>query len=179
MSTYADMSEFRDRLRMAAEYRGVHFGPTAIGKALGIRKQTVDRWLHGSMPEPDAISRISQTWGVDWEWLATGSGEMLPRTKEKDDLNSQERELVYTFRKLDTERRTSLQSIVKALAKASVIAWLAVMSTSYPPPAIAGLHNAFSGLNTHCGRLVLNLLIWLKKLFFPDSRNNARCQQGL
>ena len=120
MSTLVDMNTFRDRLRRAADYAGVDFSPQAIATSLGLkRRQTVARWLEGSVPDPAMIFHISATWKVDPVWLGTGGGDMLPRLPVG--LTSREQELLQTYRRLDKEKRASLTSIVNALAKAVVI----------------------------------------------------------
>lgn len=115
------MSTFKERLKQAADYAGVEFAQTAIARSLGITsRQTVDMWMTGSVPRHEMIVHIATTWKVDPVWLGSGQGEMLP--SPPPDLSPPERELLQIFRRLNKDRRSSLQAIVRAFAKAVVIA---------------------------------------------------------
>lgn len=126
------MDTFKDRLRRAADYAGVEFAPQPIARSLGIaRRQTVARWLEGSVPEQEMIFHIASAWKVDPVWLGTGAGDMYPKTPTG--LTQRELELLQTYRQLDSAKRSSVFSIVRALAKAVVVL---VITTAplHPPP---------------------------------------------
>lgn len=163
MSTYADytggqvMSTFKDRLQRAAKHAGVEFSPQPIARSLGIEnRQTVDRWLEDSVPRQEMIFRIAATWKVDPVWLGTGEGDMLP--KPAGELNAQEQELLRTYRKLDSKRRSSLYQIVKALARAVVLSAVFLVPAMPDTADASVLHKNY--LNTHW-----SLFRWLQALF--------------
>lgn len=73
---------FWERFQKAAEHAKVAWSPTVIGAALGLRKQTVARWMDEAAdgdPSGANVFLIADRWKVDARWLATGEGEMLPR----------------------------------------------------------------------------------------------------
>jgi hypothetical protein len=132
------MSTFKDRLKRAADHAGVEFSQAAIAKSLGIRRrQTVDRWFEDSEPRQDMIFHIAATWKVNSEWLGTGAGDM--HHKPPAGLSQREQEILKTYRELDSERRTSLYTIAKALAKAVVLVTFVVFFAQ-PQPS----HSAFN-----------------------------------
>lgn len=155
------MDTFKDRLRKAADYAGVEFAPQPIATALGIpRRQTVARWLEGSVPEQEMVFRIASTWKVDPVWLGTGAGDMFP--KPPTGLTQKELELLQTYRQLDSAKRSSVFSIVRALAKAVVLVVIAV-SVSVPTPSRA-LHKNNLGLHASGIRIRSLLKRWLQYL---------------
>jgi transcriptional regulator with XRE-family HTH domain len=55
-----------------------------FGKKIGRAWNTVNRWEAGERTIPDTVLRlISQVFGVSYEWLKTGRGEMWDRVKEE------------------------------------------------------------------------------------------------
>src|SRR3954462_12797494 len=65
MSIFADNMPFNERLREAARHAGVDWSQTAVAKALGYTKQTVDRWFGTGEPKPAQIFNIADRWNVD------------------------------------------------------------------------------------------------------------------
>lgn len=139
MSISVYRMSFRERLLLAANFAGVEPGPASIAKSLGMKnRQTVHRWLSdGIVPEQDMIFHIAESWKINAAWLGTGAGEMLP--SPPPDLSPPERELLQIFRRLSKDRRSSLQAIVRAFAKAAVLVCFFVSSAGYNTQAEAGL----------------------------------------
>lgn len=81
-AAFAAMEKFSDRLRQACRIAGVEWGQTAIAEALGVAKQTADRWMGESMPRADQLFMIADRLQVDARWLATGQGEMRNAANE-------------------------------------------------------------------------------------------------
>lgn len=67
---------FRERLKEAAKAAGVEYRQSAIGRALGISKQTVDMWMNDGRPSPELLYKIADTWKINPRWLAIEEGQM-------------------------------------------------------------------------------------------------------
>lgn len=62
---------FLDRFLMALTAQAVDTkSPTAVGKFLGVNKQTADRWLKGGEPLPEMLYVIADKTKVNARWLA-------------------------------------------------------------------------------------------------------------
>lgn len=66
-------SDFGERLRQAADKKGIPYEQTKIGNYLGVPKQKVDGWMNGSLPRADTLFEIADKLGADPRWLATGA----------------------------------------------------------------------------------------------------------
>lgn len=106
MSICADMRPFRERLKEAAKHAGVPYGQTAIARALGVSKQTVDQWMDKGRPTPEMIFRIADAWGVSPRWLAIEDGQMV--AKADGSLSAREEMVVLLFRGLTKEQQREL-----------------------------------------------------------------------
>lgn len=117
---------FRDRLKEAAAYAGIEYSPTAMGRSLGISKQTVHAWMDSSEPRPAMLFHIADSWRVDARWLATGDGSMAPPPSGPG-LSADEIEMVKRFRKAEPRNRPSILAVAKSLAR--VVSLVAFVST--------------------------------------------------
>lgn len=117
--------EFSERLRDAAEHAGVEFSPTAIGRALGISKQTAHKWMIGGEPRGAMVFHIADTWRVDPRWLATGNGHML-LPPGGPGLSADEIEILKRYRGAGPRARPSIVAVVKSLAKTAGVAVLVI-----------------------------------------------------
>lgn len=116
LSTSLDMvSDFPKRLKMACQLRNVEYSQTAIGKSLGLGKQTIDRWMAGTLPRADNIFLIADKWALNPRWLAIGEGEIENyaaagvRPGSVDELTYTEQELLVGFRKADPRWKLTIQ----------------------------------------------------------------------
>ena len=103
------MSSFENRLKEAAKLVKVEYSQTAIGKSLEISKQTIDRWMAGSVPAPDTLFYVADKWGVDPRWLATGEGEPRPKPKPPAGLHQHEETLLRQYRGADPRWQLALR----------------------------------------------------------------------
>lgn len=110
MSTFVDM-KFSDRLRSACRSAGIEWSQTAIGRALGVKKQTADRWMGDGQPAADTVFSIADTLKVDPRWLATGQESQSARAG----IDQQELEFLANYRVADPRWRLSLR-LLAALA---------------------------------------------------------------
>ena len=117
--------DFAERLKQAAEHAGVRPAQTEIARSLGLNRQTVFQWFHGTMPESAMIARIALAWRVDPTWLATGAGEKVMRPAASG-LSSEERDIIRFYRNARPTRRKALYDMAKALGKSVVVAALAI-----------------------------------------------------
>lgn len=133
------MTEFLERLKAAARFAGVGETQTEIAFSLGLNRQTVNRWFHGSEPSADQTFNIAQRYGVDPQWLKTGVGEIRPPT---DGLASDERELVKNYRSATPQVRQVIRTMARAVRKSVVTVALAIPPLIAQKPADAAtLHN--------------------------------------
>lgn len=114
---------FNDRLREAARHAGVDWSQTAVAKALGYTKQTVDRWFGTGEPKPAQIFNIADRWKVDPRWLATGDGDMVmgDGADKAAPLSPLEELLLEMFSHLTPEQQREQLSYVRALYNANRI----------------------------------------------------------
>ena len=117
--------DFAERLKLAAEHAGVRPTQTDIAKSLGLNRQTVFQWFHGTMPESAMIARIALAWRVDPTWLATGAGEKVMRPAASG-LSTEERDIIRFYRNARPTRRKALYDMAKALGKSVVVAALVI-----------------------------------------------------
>lgn len=122
---------FQSRFQEAAAYAGVEFSPTAIGRSLGVSKQTAQYWMTTGEPKAAMVFRIADTWTVDARWLATGQGTMLPPPGGPG-LSADEIEMIRRYRKAEPRTRASILAVAKTLGKAAAIVAFVVASWSAP-----------------------------------------------
>lgn len=166
---------FRDRLRESAEYAGVEYSPTAIGRALGVSKQTVHQWMMSSEPRPAMLFHIADSWNVDARWLATGDGEMRPPPGGPG-LSADEIEMLKRYRKVEPRNRSSIVTIAKSLAKVGGIAALTVGAFAFNKNSFADnstdhLAHRFNSL--HIGQLWPSVKRALQRLFAMWNEDKA------
>jgi transcriptional regulator with XRE-family HTH domain len=113
---------FNERLREAARHAGVEWSQTAVAKALGYTKQTVDRWFGTGEPKPAQIYNIADRWKVDARWLATGEGDMAKgAASDHAPLSPLEELLLEMFSHLTPEQQREQLNYVRALYNANRI----------------------------------------------------------
>lgn len=110
------MRPFDQRLKEAAAYAGVEYSCTAIGRALGVSKQTVYMWMSGSEPKAAMIFHIADSWNVDARWLATDEGNMAPPSSGPR-LSPEELVLLKRYRRAEPRTRASIVAVTKSLLK--------------------------------------------------------------
>lgn len=83
----SDKEAFGKRLNLAFDLRGEKLGVSSkpidrkryLSKVTGVGERHAGNYLKGQkMPEPEGLIVIAKALGVSWEWLAIGSGDMLP-----------------------------------------------------------------------------------------------------
>lgn len=109
MSKSLDRDGYPERLRAAAAHAKVDYSPTALGKILGVNKQTAATWMAGSMPRGDKLFQHADKLGVDPRWLATGRGDMLARAPLPAEMPPEEISLLDRYRACDSRWKLSLR----------------------------------------------------------------------
>src|SRR6478609_5968810 len=76
------MSELSFRIRQAR--RRSSMSQSDLGTAIGVNRSAVAQWesRDGSRPTSENLSRIAVITAVQFEWLATGRGRMLPQGED-------------------------------------------------------------------------------------------------
>ena len=160
------------RFQEAAAYAGIEFSPTAIGRSLGVSKQTAQYWMTTGEPKAAMVFRIADTWTVDARWLATGQGSMLPPPSGPG-LSSDEVEMIRRYRKAEPRARPSILAVAKTLGKAAAI--VAFVAAAWAAPfnktqiAYAFSPRLDNGINTHWRAFVA----WLRKSLMCISSHRA------
>lgn len=91
MSGKAGLRSFLERFKDALTVAAVDTkSPTAVGRFLGVNKQTADRWLQGGEPTPAMLYLIADKAKVSARWLALEDVPMAPQL----DLSEEEREAI-------------------------------------------------------------------------------------
>ncbi|HZM33655.1 MAG TPA: helix-turn-helix transcriptional regulator [Burkholderiales bacterium] len=138
------MTTFVERLVQAAEHKSVGTTQSEIAAALGMHRQTVNKWFAaGVPPSGETILYIAKTWEVDPHWLETGEGTMLP-PPAAEGLSAEERELLRNYRTANQRTREQISRVVRTLRK-SVFVIAAVLPPFLAPQhgEAATLHNIF------------------------------------
>lgn len=144
--------ELIDRIKRAAEHAGVAPEQTAIAKSLGLSRQTIHQWFHGTRPDSDKFALMAVTWGVSVDWLATEKGEMVPRPATTG-LSAEERDIIRFYRNAQPQRRRALYDMAKALGKVAVVAALTIPPLLLPNTAEASFNININRLHIAIRRL--------------------------
>lgn len=94
MVTKANESELWIRLKTAMTERGYIATQAAVAHLLGIRQESVFKWVHGGLPTMANVVTLAEKLGVTVEWLYTGRGTKRPLTEH-------ETALIELYRQLD------------------------------------------------------------------------------
>lgn len=150
---------FIDRLKQAALYRRAEWSPTVIGRALGLPKQTVHRWMQGSStPSPENVFLIADAWRMSARWLATGEGGML-ELSASEVLNKQEAEILTAYRGAPADGKSSLRTLARVVSRSALLVFLA-LALWQPSPSEA----AFSSRVAEFVYYVKSLGRWFRVL---------------
>lgn len=155
------MSTFRERLQQAAFFAGVGTTQASMANALGLNRQTINRWFLGGEPSAENLLDISRKWGVSAEWLQSGAGEMLPKPATTDALNTEERELLRSYRSATPQTRQLLRTMARAARKSVIFLAATIPPLLSPSNAEAGVlhkHSALTAAVIHIGRKWLKFL---------------------
>lgn len=114
VSTFADMDKFSERLKDACRRAGVEWGPTALGAAFEVAKQTAERWMGESQPSAQKLFDIADKLKVDPRWLATGE-EKAVTVAGLPSVQSHELDLLARYRSADPRWQLCLR-LMAALA---------------------------------------------------------------
>lgn len=115
VSASADMEKFSDRLKEACRRAGVEWGQTAISQAIGVAKQTADRWMGEGQPSADVIFKVADKLNVDARWLATGERSNPATVAGLENAQAHELDLLARYRNADPRWQLSLR-LMAALA---------------------------------------------------------------
>jgi transcriptional regulator with XRE-family HTH domain len=105
--------KFSERLKSACAKGGIEWSQTAIGRALGVSKQTADRWMGDGQPSAETLFGVAdklRELGVayplsDPRWLATGQAA----PNEPADAPRDEMELTARYRNADPRWKLALR----------------------------------------------------------------------
>lgn len=135
------MTPFIERLKRAARSAGVGESQANIADALGIARQTVNRWFMGGEPNADQLLSIARRWRVSADWLKSGQGEMQP-APNGGELSNDERDLIRHYRSASPQIRQVISTMARAVRKSVVAIAMAVPPFLVPQQGDARvLHN--------------------------------------
>lgn len=105
-----------DRLRSAMTDAGLdkHGGAAALCRASGVTPPTLSRILNepGKQPESDTIKKLADALGVQFEWLAYGTGpRKSARTFERDEQYPARAKAIEAARLLRTASEEAIESV--------------------------------------------------------------------
>lgn len=116
----------QQRIRLARRHAGL--SQAAIGGAIGVQRSAVSHWegAQGKHPSVDHLRQLALVAGVQFEWLATGRGQMsLSADTALDSVAAAqgqliddplEMRLIAAFREAPTRARAPLVEVVEQLA---------------------------------------------------------------
>lgn len=162
------MSSFTDRLLQAARFAGIGESQAAIADALGLNRQTVNRWFtKDAVPKAEAQNDIALKFGVDPIWLERGDGTMLPNPSP--DLPADLRELNKIYLRATPSIRTQIVKTARALAKAILVMGSLLPPLLAPSNAEAAIFhkNDFAPLFSQVIELYAHCVQWLRRCFAP------------
>lgn len=94
-----------------------------VAKLWGVGNTAVSKWRRGEgMPDANRLAQMAEKMDVSVNWLWTGQGEMLLKTKEDQEF----RQLLAAWLKLTPEQRRQLQLNVEVMLE---------LARRNPPPA--------------------------------------------
>lgn len=108
-----------ERIRMARRFAG--YSQSQLAAAVGVQRSAVSHWEapHGKSPSMSHLRGLALATGTQFEWLATGRGEMaLSRDAQLDSIATAEAILVedpVEFRLLQAFRDAPLRSRMAVL----------------------------------------------------------------
>ena len=114
------------RIRMARRHAGL--SQVALAEAVGVQRSAVSHWEapQGKNPSVKHLREIAMVTGVQFEWLATGRGQMAPsRDTVLDSVSavdallvddSLEQRLLMAFREAPVRARLALVELMEELA---------------------------------------------------------------
>ena len=121
------MSELSFRIRQAR--RRAAMSQSDLGTAIGVNRSAVAQWesRDGSRPTSENLSRIAVITAVQFEWLATGRGRMLPQGEDDSEctalllrLHAQdeiEERVLTALRKLEYWQSIAIAEMLEALGR--------------------------------------------------------------
>jgi transcriptional regulator with XRE-family HTH domain len=114
----------QQRIRLARRHAGL--SQTQLAQAVGVQRSAVSHWEQGKNPSVNHMREIAVAAGVQFEWLATGRGEMTPsRDTMLDSVSAVdallvddplEHRLLGAFREAPARARIALVELTEELA---------------------------------------------------------------
>jgi transcriptional regulator with XRE-family HTH domain len=121
------MSELSFRVRQAR--RRSCMSQSDLGTAIGVNRSAVAQWesRDGSRPTSENLSRIAVITSVQFEWLATGRGRMLPEGQDESEVSALmlrihahdevEERILTALRKLEYWQSVVIADMVEAFSR--------------------------------------------------------------
>jgi repressor LexA len=123
--------EIGQRIRLLR--KALNLTQAEFGEKIGRAWNTINRWEAGEREIPDmALKLISQVFGISYEWLKTGQGEMWER-KEKtllEELEAKTRELLEKLVRIPVVGRAGA-GFPESPADMDVIGWVLVSKETF------------------------------------------------
>jgi transcriptional regulator with XRE-family HTH domain len=124
--------QFSVRLQRAIQSLGV--SPTHFARKAGVPQGTISKCLHGHVPSPKILLRISKTSGTSVDWLLTGKepagvggdqiaeaaasyGLRAPPAKSKADEEVWVAKLLKVLRSRDRRKKQTIKELLDVLSR--------------------------------------------------------------
>ena len=107
--------QFTRQLKKLMEHQGLN--QKELAQLLDVSQPAISLYLRGRVPPAAILLKMATLGGTSIEWLLTGSSSPTTRVREKPSAYGMEQTLIYYWKKLNPETRSSLLFLMKQLVK--------------------------------------------------------------
>lgn len=111
------MTPAPNHIRILRARRHIGLTQQQLAERIGVQRSAVAQWerLHGTRPASARLVAVALVTGVNFDWLATGRGNMLVPVDSTFELSAEEVDLVRALRRLSPPRQTAVAGLIVAL----------------------------------------------------------------
>lgn len=111
------MTPAPNHIRILRARRHVGLTQQQLAERIGVQRSAVAQWerLHGTRPASARLVAVALVTGVNFDWLATGRGNMLVPADSTFELSTDELDFVRSLRRLSPPQQAAVLGLVSAL----------------------------------------------------------------
>ena len=111
------MTPAPNHIRILRARRHIGLTQQQLAERIGVQRSAVAQWerLHGTRPASARLVAVALVTGVNFDWLATGRGNMLVPVDSTFELSAEEVDLVRSLRRLSPPRQAAVVGLIGAL----------------------------------------------------------------